>query len=823
MNYKNNLITIVLATVLIVVLLTNFLKAETISNYELSQKEPFNQVSNYPAIQIIDTSLYQPTGTWVGRLILPQKALLGQNNQDWVWLELYHAPLEGKVLIGKTIRLTWNQTPYTQSYRQAVTTDVEITPKAKNYQAKGNIIPTRLDGISEVGPLQSLAGSRPKDDLMIRLESVIVSEDKQGNPLLLTNLEPIQVTGIFYGLVKIVAPQEPASKDLKPQHCPGEKPCPSDYFQVRHYNSTTGNFDGPEEIIRIPQQPPDRNGRFVSSSRNLQNSPLGEAGWYIYGAKDSQGIFTVQALKPRSLFQLKPNRIITNRKEAVDYIKKQNWEDTPQRQGTFQSVLLNPLASSAENALNQWQEGDRTLVIHLFGGIGGDKAEPIFAGTVTGHFAYGLGEVIRDPFTKELQFDIIYQQIYAHNTQGIISGSLDWTAYTGNLQRGWLGTRPISDVMVNLDALGEPIEFNGNKFYFLRELLKQAQILSARYRTGDGTGLAAVTPASSCVQDSSQALYIAIEQLKEQIFKLPNLQEWLQNKPQDTESKQFRAFIELGKDLLDNLTPRGVVRPDWQNNAEYLAGIGDQKPVPQISFGNILDSWNTMLPRQGHDQVSRIFLDHGASLWFLRTNQIGGENPRIKPIAPTIIFGQFPLVSLLFARLVNSLLAPLTIQSGLICGVLCLVYAAIAIPLGFKTNFLSFTPDLFFTKETISTSFRLFFFPALGEEILMRVLWLPHPTERVFLSSWLIWAAISLLIFVVYHPLNALTCYSRGYPTFMNPIFLTLAGLLGIICAIAYYLTGSLLVITLIHWIIVVVWLFMLGGKKRLDLPAKIN
>ncbi len=813
-NYKNNLITLVFLVILIFFLVTQFIKADTISSYELSQKVSFNQLTHYPASQTVDKSLYQPTGTWVGRLILPKKPLF-DNNQDAVWIEIYYAPPEAEALIGEKVRLGWNKTPYTESYVKAVTTDVHITPEAKEYESKGNVIPNRLDGRSRVGPLQSLAGARPENDMIVRLESVVLSKDDQQNPILLTNFEPIQVTGIFYGLVKIVAPGGEIFPDQKSPVCPGEKPCPSDYFQVRHYNQGTGKFDGVEEVVRIPQQPLDYKGRFMSSSRNLANSPAGKAGWYIYGAKDKQGIFTVQSLKPRALLQLKPEGVILDQGKAIDYIKNENWANTPQRKGTFQSVLLNPMASSSENAINQWQEGDKTLVIHLFGGTGGEIPDPVFAGTVPGHFAYGLGEVIRDPFTHELQFEIIYEQIYVHNPNAIISGPLDWSAYNGNLQRGWLGSRPISDVMIKLDTFTEPIEFKGNSFYFLRELLKQAQVITARYRTGDGTGMSTITPATSCVQDSNQALYIAIEQLKLQILANPEIKAWFANNPEDDESKQFSEFIKLGMDLRDSLTPRGVVRPDWQDNAEYLAGIKDGNLFNQVSFKNTIDSWNTMLPRQGHDDISRIFLDHGASLWFIRTNQVGGEDPNIEPVAPTVIFGQYPVVNILFARLVNSLLAPLTGKSWLITGILLLIYSAFAIPLGFKTNFLLFTPNLFLTKQGILGSIRIFFFPALGEEILMRVFLLPHPTERALPSSWLIWAVISVFIFILYHPLSALTFYKAGNPTFFQPVFLTLAGLLGIICAIAYYFTGSLFVIVLIHWFVVVVWLFVFGGRKK--------
>ncbi len=814
--FKNKLISIICLLIFGFLLATQLLKAQTISSYELSQKAPFNQVSHYPITQNIDRDLYKPTANWIGRLILPEKPLF-TDNRDAVWIEIYHAPPESQNLIGEKIKLSWNfqDTPITESYVKAVTTDVNITAEAKEYESKGNVIPNRLDGRTQVGPLQSLAGSRPEDDIFVRLDSIILSEDQQQKPILLTNLEPVQITGVFYGLVKIIAPTQPEFNYQNPQVCPTSKPCPSEYFQVRHYNKNTGKFDGVEEVIRIPQQPLDYKGRFMSTPRNIANSPAGEAGWYIYGAKDKQGIFTVQSLKPRALLQLKPQKVILDKKEAIDYIKNENWENTPQRTGTLQSVLVNPQAISSENAINEWQEGDKALVVHLFGGTGGKIPDPLLLGTVPGHFAYGLGEVIREPFTDELQFEIIYEQIYVHNPNAVISGSLDWTAFTGDMRRGWLGSRPISDVIIKLNTFTNPIEFRGKSFYFLEELLKQAQVLTARYRTGDGTGMSTITPATSCVQDSSQALYIAIEQLKFQILTIPEIRSWYKSNANDPESQQFTEFIKLGIDLRDSLTPRGVIRPDWQENAESLAGIKEQKLFNQVSLGNTLDSWNTMLPRQGHDEISRIFLDHGASLWFLRTNQIGGENPDLEAIAPTIIFGQYPIIPTLFARLINSFLAPVTIKSAVIAIGLLIIYGIICIPLGLKSNFLSFTPHIL-TKQEIFSTIKLFFFPALAEEILMRVFLLPHPTERALTSTWLVWAIISIFIFVIYHPLNALTLYKKGNPTFFQPIFLIFAGLLGFICAIAYYYSGSVLIITLIHWIAVIVWLFLLGGRSKI-------
>jgi predicted Abi (CAAX) family protease len=46
-----------------------------------------------------------------------------------------------------------------------------------------------------------------------------------------------------------------------------------------------------------------------------------------------------------------------------------------------------------------------------------------------------------------------------------------------------------------------------------------------------------------------------------------------------------------------------------------------------------------MLPRWAHDEIATIFLKQGASLWFIRTNQVGGFDPDIQPKAPTAILG----------------------------------------------------------------------------------------------------------------------------------------------------------------------------------------
>jgi predicted Abi (CAAX) family protease len=44
-----------------------------------------------------------------------------------------------------------------------------------------------------------------------------------------------------------------------------------------------------------------------------------------------------------------------------------------------------------------------------------------------------------------------------------------------------------------------------------------------------------------------------------------------------------------------------------------------------------------MFPRLASDTIVKIFLEAGASVWVLRTNQVGGLAPEIEPVAPNTI------------------------------------------------------------------------------------------------------------------------------------------------------------------------------------------
>ncbi|WP_208099188.1 CPBP family glutamic-type intramembrane protease [Nostoc sp. 106C] len=138
-------------------------------------------------------------------------------------------------------------------------------------------------------------------------------------------------------------------------------------------------------------------------------------------------------------------------------------------------------------------------------------------------------------------------------------------------------------------------------------------------------------------------------------------------------------------------------------------------------------------------------------------------------------------------------------------------------PFGLYLGFLKFGFGQFKIEESIKILAICLFTPAITEELFFRVLLLPHVTEDVSRNKKWLWGGISLVIFIVYHPLNALTAYPAGFPTFMNPVFLLQAAFLGIVCTIAYFQSGSLWPSVVMHWVIVVVWLLFFGGYEKLN------
>jgi predicted Abi (CAAX) family protease len=578
------------------------------SSEALASRSPWSLPQSYPPSLKPRSDLYRPSAAWIGRLILPSAAEVAAPQaprQDWVWVEVEQAPAGQQPLIGRRLRLRWADQPELRRLVATVTTPVTLGEEARRAAKQGNVVPRRLDG-RRVGPLQSLAGARPRDDLTAALEQVTLrdGELRIGSP-------PVQISGRWQALVTVLGPAGG-----------------SDRLRVRHYNRASARFDGVEETIRIPALPPDRFGRRLIDPAGLAASPHNPSGWLIQGAPARDGVFTVQALLPYALVRLAPDQVLRGTEASLAYARRDSWSAAQLQRGSLRSTALMPTGKPPP----RWQLGERALLMHLFGGIGGADGEPVSLWTVTGHFAFGETQVVRDAFTNEPRLALRYHQIYATNPNGIVAGSQDWSAYAGSLQRGWIGLRPFSDVLVPIGGA------------VLDAIALQAEILAARYRSGDGSGVALVTPSTSCVQDSAQALWIAIRQLRLEGERIP------------MSAFDRQRLSELGTAFDQILEPFGRVRDDWRRNAEsaLAVGTGANGGDPQTagdpfiasqSLKDALLSWRSLVPRSAHDQFTAEFLRAGLPLLVLRTNQIPGADPRLEPVAPTVLFGQLPWLS----------------------------------------------------------------------------------------------------------------------------------------------------------------------------------
>ena len=170
--------------------------------------------------------------------------------------------------------------------------------------------------------------------------------------------------------------------------------------------------------------------------------------------------------------------------------------------------------------------------------------------------------------------------------------------------------------------------------------------------------------------------------------------------------------------------------------------------------------------------------------------------------------------------LVYRLLAAIsTLPSAQACfsaAVLVLLLTLISLPVGFYFNFLQLD-ILKAANKTVASVVAGSLLTALGEELFFRVLFLPQPSENATLAVGWFLGCVSLVIFIIYHPLNAMSFYPPGRHLFFNPIFLLLAAFLGIACTLAYLQSGSFWLPVAIHWLTLLVWLLLLGGYGKLN------
>jgi len=96
--------------------------------------------------------------------------------------------------------------------------------------------------------------------------------------------------------------------------------------------------------------------------------------------------------------------------------------------------------------------------------------------------------------------------------------------------------------------------------------------------------------------------------------------------------------------------------------------------------------------------------------------------------------------------------------------------------------------------------------PALGEELLFRAALIPREGRHAG------WMALSVILFVTWHPLQAVTIGPPWSAAFVDPWFLACVAVLGTALARIYAASGSIWPCVLVHWAVVFGWKAFLGG-----------
>jgi predicted Abi (CAAX) family protease len=591
------------------------------SNYDGYWQATFNQPATYPIHQKVDPALYRPIGEWMGRLILPRRdereAVMG------ALMEVYHSDEAHQELVGKIVRLRWHDDIETNSRFWGITRPVFFDANSRKVAMGGNIVPDRLDQRTQVNPFESLAGARPHDDMVVRLHGPIKVEmpapGSNGDeewPIVYTPRIPVQICGRYYALIRFVGPTAAGS----------------DLYRVRHYNVQSGAFDGIEEVVRLPEVRPDNDGIMPATRTDIEKSPINELGWYIFGNSEADGTFCILGYAPRKLIRCKPMEVIKGAEESKLFLKPSGWKNVVVN-GDVHTALLCPDGNDDKACLDMWREGDNLLLVHVYGGIGGPKGEAAARTPVYwGHFAFGIATIVHEPLANELVFDIEYLQVYAHNPDGLIAGTLHWSRYAGDRQFGWVGVRPIQDVIIKLDAFTDEFDFGKLKRSGLMQTVLALELMCSRYRIADGRGGTSISASNNCAQDSSQALYAAIRDIERGLTGRSDVQEWKRTNPKEAE--RVDRLLALGEKLRKTLLPFGSARADWEWGMATIGSSLAANPIENL--GMALRSWRTILPSVAARSIVQVFLDEGASAWVLRSHQVGGVNPNIAPRIPSV-------------------------------------------------------------------------------------------------------------------------------------------------------------------------------------------
>lgn len=159
-------------------------------------------------------------------------------------------------------------------------------------------------------------------------------------------------------------------------------------------------------------------------------------------------------------------------------------------------------------------------------------------------------------------------------------------------------------------------------------------------------------------------------------------------------------------------------------------------------------------------------------------------------------------------------------QVWLVCVAVMILYGFFARWFGGRRGILRKTETPLTPQQHVLLFARIILHPAFIEESLYRGLLLPPPSPGPPEPGILFWYGLSLLLYVLAHPVNAWLFRRRAQHIFTKPSFLLLVTLFGVCASLMYGLSGSLWPPILFHGVVVYAWLTIYGGLAALNRSA---
>ena len=445
-----------------------------------------------------------PTATWSGRMILPKTE---QRRDDGrVFLQVLHTPNDQPAPpVGSIVELVWSEAD-----RLEVQNSLQWSQASERSRQRGDILPERLLGWKNITPLESLVGARRQDDLVVALEGVHWDGQR-----MVTTQQPTEICGPE----KMLATLE----DVQASQLLARDPM------------------GQSVIVDYHARP----------ERLAMNRLQGQQVW-LYGQSQENGHFLAQGLLPAALLDPRPDQTYQGLDECRRALRTRVWAGVEDRMNEIRTVHLNPSASQKD-----FPSSGPYLALHTYGGYqgpGGDPTLPL--GIVGGHFAYGSAD------QHEGHLETHYHQVYGQNPDQVLSATQSQDAYLGNFERGWLFNRPVADMLISHPALQRTYQLGGKlTFQFFEAYREELQRMQARYRVGDGDGVAEINSATNCSQDSASALYAVAERILELDSKVAVY-------PGEDQSSDFRCLVDMARGLRKIYLPWGKAPERWKDNRE---------------------------------------------------------------------------------------------------------------------------------------------------------------------------------------------------------------------------------------------------------------